>query len=242
MKLIGKILITLSLLILGTILFLGIFTDYQANFYSWFFGALSFIWVFLGIAFLYINALAEKRKKFIRVAFIIFAFLILSTFLFGYMHFPGTGILFIVTCCFLSFTILPVYTKTKIEKWVLYTKKRWHAYLLSLGDLISIASLVLGYLFKKQHWPGANIMLALGLILLAVCLLLWNRLFSQEIVLRKKAETEAESRLVEIEKQKNLIEEKNLEIISSMRYASRIQQSLLPNEKYLEKNIKNKLN
>ena len=69
-----------------------------------------------------------------------------------------------------------------------------------------------------MHWPGANIMLDTGLLLLAICLILWNRLFSKEIILRKKAEQEAELRLKEIEKQKHIIEEKNEEIISSIRY------------------------
>lgn len=237
MKLIGKVLITLSLLTLGTILFLSIFADFEANFFSWLFGALSFIGGFLGIGFLFINAPLEMRKKFIRVAFFIFAFLILSAFLFLYLHFPGTSMLFVIYSCFLTFTILPVYTKTKIEKWKVYTKKRWHAYLLSIGDLFSVGALVLGYLFKKMHWPGANLMLGVGLVLLAICLILWNRLFSNEIVLRKQAELEAESRLIEIEKQKNLIEEKNQEILSSIRYASRIQQSLLPSSGYLQKKI-----
>jgi hypothetical protein len=41
-----------------------------------------------------------------------------------------------------------------------------------------------------------------------------------------------------IQEQKDLIEEKNHEILSSIRYAKRIQNSLLPTEKYLEKVMK----
>ena len=40
-----------------------------------------------------------------------------------------------------------------------------------------------------------------------------------------------------IEKQKILVEEHQKEIIDSITYARRIQQSLLPTEKYIEKNI-----
>lgn len=41
-----------------------------------------------------------------------------------------------------------------------------------------------------------------------------------------------------IEKQKLLVEEKNKEITSSIRYAKRIQQSHLPTEKYIDRNLK----
>jgi hypothetical protein len=44
-----------------------------------------------------------------------------------------------------------------------------------------------------------------------------------------------------IEKQKKEVEEKQKEIIDSIRYARRIQRSLLPTDKYLDKQL-NKLN
>lgn len=44
-----------------------------------------------------------------------------------------------------------------------------------------------------------------------------------------------------IEHQKELVEEKQLEILDSIHYAKRIQQSLLPTEKYIDKNL-NRLN
>ena len=37
--------------------------------------------------------------------------------------------------------------------------------------------------------------------------------------------------------QKDIVEEKQKEILDSIRYAKRIQNSLLPSEKYIEKNI-----
>jgi tetratricopeptide (TPR) repeat protein len=45
---------------------------------------------------------------------------------------------------------------------------------------------------------------------------------------------------IEITRQKELVEEKQHEILSSIRYAKRIQNSLLPTEKYLDKNTKSK--
>lgn len=52
---------------------------------------------------------------------------------------------------------------------------------------------------------------------------------SNEIITRQKHE---------VEKQKELVEEKQKEIMDSIRYARRIQQSLLPTEKYFAKNLK----
>lgn len=42
---------------------------------------------------------------------------------------------------------------------------------------------------------------------------------------------------IEVSKQKHLVEEKQKEILDSIRYAKRIQQSLMTSEKYIEKNI-----
>jgi CHASE3 domain sensor protein len=41
-----------------------------------------------------------------------------------------------------------------------------------------------------------------------------------------------------IEEQKDLVEEKQKEILDSIHYAKRIQQSLLPTERYIEKSLK----
>ena len=40
-----------------------------------------------------------------------------------------------------------------------------------------------------------------------------------------------------IKEQKHLVEEKQREIIDSIRYAQRIQKAFMPSEKYLEKNL-----
>lgn len=44
----------------------------------------------------------------------------------------------------------------------------------------------------------------------------------------------------EVEKQKDLVEAKQKEIVDSIHYAKKIQQSLLPTEKYIQRNLKNK--
>jgi tetratricopeptide (TPR) repeat protein len=49
---------------------------------------------------------------------------------------------------------------------------------------------------------------------------------------------EVERAKATIEKQKQMVEEKQKEIVDSIRYAKRIQQSLMPNEKYIERKLK----
>jgi serine phosphatase RsbU (regulator of sigma subunit) len=188
--------------------------------------------VFLGTSFLFFDLPYEKRKKRAKVLLIIA--LSISAFIYLWAHFriglPGIDIVAVCSACFISFTYLPLLTKNRIDKWKQYTRKKWHAYFLSLGDLISISGLILGYLFRKMHWPGATAMMLLGAIILVVCLIGWNRLFSKEIILRKQAEGKLRDSL-------NEVEEKNKEITDSIYYAQRIQHALLASDGMLKKNI-----
>jgi Na+-transporting NADH:ubiquinone oxidoreductase subunit NqrC len=68
-------------------------------------------------------------------------------------------------------------------------------------------------------------MILIILIVAAFLAVLYKRF---KIIQKQKAEIEA---------QKNIIEEKANEIISSMNYAKRIQQSILPNENYVRKQL-----
>jgi ligand-binding sensor domain-containing protein len=52
-----------------------------------------------------------------------------------------------------------------------------------------------------------------------------------------RLEKTVKERTFEIEQQKNLVEQKNKEITDSIQYAKRIQNALLPNDKYVEKNL-----
>ena len=64
---------------------------------------------------------------------------------------------------------------------------------------------------------------------LALVLLFAMIMFNRFRVTRKQK--------VIIEQQKHLVEEKQKEILDSIVYAKRIQQSLMPTEKYIEKNV-----
>jgi hypothetical protein len=61
----------------------------------------------------------------------------------------------------------------------------------------------------------------------------------QKIILaqNENLELQVKERTTEITKQKHLIEEKQKEILDSIKYAKRIQQAHMPTEKYVEKNI-----
>ena len=54
---------------------------------------------------------------------------------------------------------------------------------------------------------------------------------------KEQAKTEANKIITE---QKHLVEEKQHEILDSIKYARKIQQSLLPTDKYIERNLKNR--
>jgi serine phosphatase RsbU (regulator of sigma subunit) len=193
------------------------------------FGTMSF---FVGIAFMFFDIPYESRKKRARLLLLISVTLVASVFAWAKLPIGHSGINIYSICvsCFVSFTYLPVLTKNRIDKWKQYTRKVWHAYFLSLADLISIAALVLGYLFRKMHWPGAYGMMTAGAIIFGACLIAWNRLFSSEIILRKVAEGKLQESL-------NEVEEKNKEILDSITYAQRIQKALLASDSILKKNL-----
>jgi len=228
MKKIGFVfvLLGLALISLGTITV----TNNQKNPLHYFILLVGLVFFFLGVSFLFFDSSYEKRIKQARILLIVgIAFCVLIV-VGANMHIAGVSILAVCTSCYLSFTYLPLLTKNRIEKWKQYTRKVWHAYLLSVGDLISISALILGYLFKKLHWPGASIMMTVGIIILALSLIGWNRFFSTEIILRKLAEGKLRDTI-------NEVEEKNKEILDSINYAQRIQHALLASDSMLKKNL-----
>jgi len=72
-----------------------------------------------------------------------------------------------------------------------------------------------------------------GFLILLLAVLLFKR--NQ---VKQKANVQLGKQNQEIQMQKEIIEEKNRSITDSIRYAKRIQESLLPTEKYIERNLK----
>jgi tetratricopeptide (TPR) repeat protein len=88
---------------------------------------------------------------------------------------------------------------------------------------------------RRQNIITASVSIGLGLSLVVVSLVLWilwqNKKKNKIIMVQK----------LEIEKQHGELQAKNKAIVDSIHYAKRIQQALLPNEKYIDKQLnKNK--
>ncbi|MEO6302193.1 MAG: hypothetical protein ABIP51_03365, partial [Bacteroidia bacterium] len=73
---------------------------------------------------------------------------------------------------------------------------------------------------------------SLVFILLIIVIFSWRN--------KQKANKALAEKNAEIHLQKEIIEEKQKEVMDSIRYAKRIQQSLLPTEKYIARNLKQK--
>ena len=96
-------------------------------------------------------------------------------------------------------------------------------------------------IYLETKSPFVDEMITIGFVILAVAVLAWNQKFEKEVVFRKETENKLKESLEKIESQHLTLEEKQKEIICSMTYAKRIQNSLLPTEKYIETSI-NRLN
>lgn len=199
---------------------------------------LSIASVFLGPAFLVFPLPAERRKKISRNSFVFSFILIGIGVLFKFLHFPSAGIQIIVGVLIFCFFYGSLAFKSKYEKWRIYTRSKFDALFLSLFDFVGIGALSLGFLFKLQHWPLAMEMTFGGMGVLVIGTLAWNQKFKKEVIFRKETEDKLKESFDKIELQHQALEEKQKEIIDSITYAKRIQNSLMPTEKYIDGSIK----
>jgi ligand-binding sensor domain-containing protein len=100
----------------------------------------------------------------------------------------------------------------------------------------TVVKLIVTPPFWRTYWFYT--LCAIALFVGAYCYIKWRekKLIEEKIIL----EAAVEQRTDELKKEKELVEEKQKEILDSIRYAKRIQNSLLPTQKYIEKSI-NKL-
>lgn len=87
--------------------------------------------------------------------------------LFKIQHWPGASIMlvlgfFFLCCFFLPSSVYVLYTENKSSKKHL---------LMQLSGLISSVIFLIGILFKVQHWPGAGILILVGMVLVALVFL-----------------------------------------------------------------------
>jgi hypothetical protein len=87
-------------------------------------------------------------------------------------------------------------------------------------------------LLKQQRYI-IYLFVFLGIFLMVVVFIIYKNSLQ-----RKKFTAIILAQKNEVEQQKNIVEEKQKEIIQSIFYAKRIQDSLLPNRSYIERNLK----
>lgn len=212
-------------------LFIGIsgflfsaFADLKLDFgsLSFFVRLISSICILVGITFLLLTLPESKRKKIEVYVFVsgLCISLVPTVVMLLNIPFPSSPQILTIGVFILTFMSLPLFTNRRIAKWKQYTRKTWHAYVLSLADLFSFSVLILGIFFKIMGWPFAMTMLLIGILSAAITIIGWNRLFSRDIILRKQTE-------VELQKALQDIKEKNKDITDSITYAKRIQQAKL---------------
>ncbi|MDP1800307.1 MAG: SpoIIE family protein phosphatase [Bacteroidota bacterium] len=226
----GYICILISLIGLGCSLLFEPNNQGKFNFFYFLISFSSIGLFFLGISFLMFPLPLERRRKFATGLFILTVFLLALYYFFKEHRFPGAAFLAFGIFYVFSFLFLPLHSKNRIEKWKAYTGT-WYAYFLTICDLVSLASIFCGILFRVMHWPFGEALINFGIFVLAITLISWNRLFGKEIVLRKAAEDKVKDSFTELKKQHIIIEEKNKEILDSITYAKRLQDAILPSDK-----------
>jgi len=194
--------------------------------------------VMIGMALLNVGISATQffkagleRKKATHILLIIAACFIPLAGFFKLFHIPGASIILILTCNFICFASGPLIVKNRYEKWKPFCKTWLSAFFLSLGDLIGVVSIIMGWLFKTQHWKGYSFLFALGSIILILVLFSWNSLF-KKIVLRQK---EIEINLSNKHKE---LSQAHQEITDSIDYAKRIQNAILPPSRLMNEYFK----
>lgn len=109
----------------------------------------------------------RSMKTFMKIFGVLSPSLLAVAALFKIQHWPGAGIMLVLGFFFLCFFFLPSAVYVLIAENKTGNK---HLFLKFSGLLSSVIAL-LGILFKVQHWPGANIALAGGLLMLGLVFL-----------------------------------------------------------------------
>ena len=97
-------------------------------------------------------------KKFIYISGIILINLHLAGVIFKINHWPGAGVLLSISIVLMVFLFFPIALVTSYMQHK--DKSQLHLYILAY---LTIAFDSLGMLFKIMHWPGAGILLIIGL-------------------------------------------------------------------------------
>jgi len=186
------------------------------------------VMAFLGLSVIYFNAKPDKQKKVAYRILFVSIFLFLVGAFFKMQHWPGANAGVAIGLLLFCFSFLPLIIKYRYEKRKhIFTTKH---VILSFADLASLILIFLFVLFKYLHWQGAAAILIIGVVGFITTMVLRNRAFSNEVLLRHDAESKLKHAFGELE-------EKNKEILDSINYAQRIQHALLASDSMLKKNL-----
>ena len=97
-------------------------------------------------------------KRFIYISGIILINIQLAGIIFKINHWPGAGILLSISIVLMVFLFFPVALVTSYKQHK--DKSQLHLYIIAYFTIVFD---LLGMLFKIQHWPGASILLIIGL-------------------------------------------------------------------------------
>jgi len=184
----------------------------------------SFILIMSGFSYYQNSKEHLKRKRYINFSLPTSLIIVFIGFLFKYLRVPSASFLVISGTFYLCFGIIPVIAKNRFDRWNKYTKSKIQIIGLMLCDSIGLVLILLSIVFYIQKWPGSLIMMILGLIMIVLAFLLWNRKFETLF----KFQIEA----------KNLLEETHKEITDSINYAKRLQDAILPSFLDINQHIK----
>jgi hypothetical protein len=88
-------------------------------------------------------------------------FLLLAGTIFKLMHWPGANIMFIMGAVILALIYLPLILRHKLKE------SPSNEALLHISGFVGLAFTTVGSLFKIMHWPGASVLLMVGMGTLA---------------------------------------------------------------------------
>jgi len=97
-------------------------------------------------------------KKFIYILGIVLLNILMLGLVFKMNHWPGASIMLTISIVLMVFVFFP---SAIINSYKKQAKKNYYS--LHLVSYITIAIILLGALFKIQHWPGAGILILIGL-------------------------------------------------------------------------------
>lgn len=109
----------------------------------------------------------RTMKTFMKIFGVLSPPLLALGVLFKIQHWPGASILLVLGFFFLCFFFLPS------AVYVLYTENKASNkhLLMQLSGLFSSMIFLIGILFKVQHWPGASVLLTVGMVMFALIFL-----------------------------------------------------------------------